>query len=189
MDKKREIFLLVGAVVVVVLVYFLFFYNSGNINSKSNSQNAINIFYNSCDSCSNSAINIIYKLFSLDKSILKAENISFNSSEGNSIVSNYSITALPTILINETNNSENVLDSLVYLNIFNIEGNKFVLNTPFLAGLTKGITYFDLIQGYVYIYHINCLRKPFPFYIFKYLDYTFIRILHTFVYFILIHFL
>jgi len=40
-----------------------------------------------------------------------------------------------------------VLDSLVYLNIFNIEGNKFVLNTPFLAGLTKGITYFDLIQG------------------------------------------
>ena len=147
MDKKREVFLLVGAVIVVVLVYFLFFYNSGNINSKSNSQNAINIFYNSCDSCSNSAINIIYKLFSLDKSILKAENVSFNSSEGNSIVSNYSITALPTILINETNNSENVLDSLVYLNIFNIEGNKFVLNTPFLAGLTKGITYFDLIQG------------------------------------------
>jgi len=44
MDKKREVFLLVGAVIVVVLVYFLFFYNSGNINSKSNSQNAINIF-------------------------------------------------------------------------------------------------------------------------------------------------
>ncbi|MCL4376344.1 hypothetical protein M1558_02545 [Candidatus Parvarchaeota archaeon] len=147
MDKKKEMLLLVGAIVVIFLVYFLFFYNSGKINSKSNAQSSINIFYNSCSSCSNSALNIIYSLFNSDKSTLKAENVSFNSSEGNSIVSNYSITALPTILINETNSSENVLDSLVYLNVFNIEGNKFVLNTPFLAGLTKGITYFDLIQG------------------------------------------
>jgi hypothetical protein len=145
MDKKRKILLLIGAIVIILLVYFLFF--NGKSNSISNTQNSINIFYNSCSSCSNGALNIVYSLFSSDKSALKTENISFNSSEGKSLVSNYSITALPTIIINETNSSENVLDSLVYLNIFNTEGDKFVLNTPFLAGLTKGITYFDLIQG------------------------------------------
>ena len=146
MDKKREILLLAGAIVVILLVYFLFFYNSGKANSVSGNQNSINIFYSSCSSCSNSALNIIYNLFSSDKSALHTENVSFNSSEGVSMVSNYSVTALPTIIINETNSSENVLDSLVYLNVFNLEGNKFVLNTPFLAGLSKGITYFDLIQ-------------------------------------------
>ncbi|MCL4397311.1 hypothetical protein M1494_03140 [Candidatus Parvarchaeota archaeon] len=147
MDKKREILLLAGAIVVVFLVYFLFFYNSGKVNSVNDAQNSINIFYSSCGSCSNNALNIIYTLFSSDKSTLKTENVSFNSSEGVSMVSNYSVTALPTMIINETNSSENVLESLVYLNVFNTEGNKFVLNTPFLAGLTKGITYFDLIQG------------------------------------------
>ncbi len=147
MDKKREILLLAGVVVVILLVYFLFFYNNEKVNSTNNAQNSINVFYNSCSSCSNNALNIIYSLFNLDKSKLKAENVSFNSSKGDSIISNYSITALPSIVINETNSSENILDSLVYLNVFNIEGNKFVLNTPFLAGLTKGITYFDLIQG------------------------------------------
>lgn len=147
MDKQRKILLVVGAVAVVFLVYFLFFYNGGKANPASNTRNSINIFYDGCSSCSNSALNIIYNLFYSDKSTLKAENISFNSSKGNSIVSNYSITALPTIVMNQTNSSENILDSLVYLNIFNIEGNKFVLNTPFLAGLTKGIKYFDLIQG------------------------------------------
>ena len=146
MDKKREILLLAGAIVVIFLAYFLFFYNSGKANSVSGNQNSINIFYSSCSSCSNSALNIIYNLFSSDKSALHTENVSFNSSEGVSMVSNYSVTALPTIIINETNSSENVLDSLVYLNVFNLEGNKFVLNTPFLAGLSKGITYFDLIQ-------------------------------------------
>ncbi len=147
MDKKREILLLAGVVVVILLVYFLFFYNNEKVNSTNNAQNSINVFYNSCSSCSNNALNIIYSLFNLDKSKLKAENVSFNSSKGDSIISNYSITALPSIVINETNSSENILDSLVYLNVFNIEGNKFVLNTPFLAGLTKGMTYFDLIQG------------------------------------------
>ncbi len=146
MDKKREILLLAGAIVVILLVYFLFFYNNGKVNSVSSKQDSINIFYSSCSSCSNSALNIIYSLFNSDKSALHTENVSFNSSEGVSMVSNYSITALPTIIINETNASENILDSLVYLNVFNLEGNKFVLNTPFLAGLSKGITYFDLIQ-------------------------------------------
>ncbi|MGC8533565.1 MAG: hypothetical protein ACP5MV_02985 [Candidatus Parvarchaeum sp.] len=149
MDRKRKALLLAGTIVVIILVYFLFFYNSAKANSINDKQTSVNIFYSSCSSCSNGALNIIYNLFKSDKSALKTENLSFNSSKGVSMVSNYSITALPTMILNETNSSENVLDSLVYLNVVNTEGNKFVLNTPFLAGLTKGITYFDLIQGRV----------------------------------------
>ena len=146
MDGKRSIFLLIGLVVLVVLVYFLFFYNGLKTAAANNQQSSIEIFYNGCSTCSNSALNVIYNLFGSNKLQLRLGNVSFNSSEGRTLVSNYSITALPTITINETNSSENILDSLVYLNMFNIEGSTFVLNTPFLSGLTKGMTYFDLIQ-------------------------------------------
>ena len=146
MDKTKEIILITGLIVVAVLVYFLFFYNTGKTTINSNRYSA-EILYNGCSTCSNSAMNIIYDLFKSDKYDLKAQNLSFNSSEGIGMVSNYSITALPTVVINETNSSESILDSLVYLNMFNVEGNKFVLNTPFLSGLTKGMTYFDLIQN------------------------------------------
>ena len=146
MDKTKEIILITGIIVVAVLVYFLFFYNTGKTTINSNRYSA-EILYNGCSTCSNSAMNIIYDLFKSDKYDLKAQNLSFNSSEGIGMVSNYSITALPTVVINETNSSESILDSLVYLNMFNVEGNKFVLNTPFLSGLTKGMTYFDLIQN------------------------------------------
>jgi hypothetical protein len=145
-DKTKEIILITGIIVVAVLVYFLFFYNTGKTTINSNRYSA-EILYNGCSTCSNSAMNIIYDLFKSDKYDLKAQNLSFNSSEGIGMVSNYSITALPTVVINETNSSESILDSLVYLNMFNVEGNKFVLNTPFLSGLTKGMTYFDLIQN------------------------------------------
>ena len=146
MDKTKEIILITGMIIVAVLVYFLFFYNTGKTTINSDRYSA-EILYNGCSTCSNSAMNIIYDLFKSDKYDLKAQNLSFNSSEGIGMVSNYSITALPTVVINETNSSESILDSLVYLNMFNVEGNKFVLNTPFLSGLTKGMTYFDLIQN------------------------------------------
>jgi hypothetical protein len=146
MDRNRKIILITGVIVVAILIYFFFFYNTGKPAVTGN-QNSAEILYNKCSTCSNGAMNIVYNLFKADKNSLHAQNLSFNSSEGIGMVSNYSITALPTIVINETNSSENILDSLVYLNMFNVEGNKFVLNTPFLSGLTKGITYFDLIQN------------------------------------------
>ncbi len=146
MLRNRQIILIAGLVIVAVLVYFLFFYNAGKVAVNSN-QNSVNIVYNNCTNCSNSAMNTIYNLFKSDKYTLNPKNLSFDSSEGSSLISNYSVTALPTVIINESNNSASILDSLVYLNMFNVVGNKFVLNTPFLSGLTKGMTYFDLIQN------------------------------------------
>lgn len=141
MDTKKAIFLVIGVFVILGLVYL--FYGS----RVASAQNAVNIFYQDCNSCSNGAVNIIQNLFYRYGSPLYPKNTSFNTNEGRMLVSNYSVTALPSIIINKMNSSENALDSLVYLNMFNVNGKNFVLNTPFLSGLTKGITYFDLIQN------------------------------------------
>ncbi len=147
MDKRKIISISISIVLVAVIVYFFFFTNSLNKLNQNSNENSFNLVYDKCTSCSNSALNVIYSLFKSQNSPLNAKNISFNSSEGISLISNYSVTALPSLMINETNKSEMILDSLVYLNMFNVEGDYFVLNTPFLAGLTKGMTYFDLIQN------------------------------------------
>ena len=147
MNKLRLAFLVTGIALIFILVYFLFFYSNSHLNPTNGGQNAINIVYSGCNSCSNSSIGIIYSLFNSANSFITGKNISFDTPEGTSLVSNYSITTLPSVIINETNKSEKILDSLVYLNIFNVEENNFVLNTPFLAGVAKGVTYFDLIQN------------------------------------------
>ena len=104
MLRNRPIILIAGLVIVAVLVYFLFFYNAGKVAVNSN-QNSVNIVYNNCTNCSNSAMNTIYNLFKSDKYTLNPKNLSFDSSEGISLISNYSVTALPTVIINESNKS------------------------------------------------------------------------------------
>ncbi len=141
---KRNLILTVGAVIIIAVIYFLFFYHS---NSLKQNTDVTEILYNDCSSCSNGALGIVHSLFKSENIPFNSKNISFNTPEGLSLVSNFSVTALPTLILNETTISSKALNGLIYLNGFNVEGNNFVLNTPFLAGLAKGITYFDLIQN------------------------------------------
>ena len=133
-----------GVLIVFILTYFLFVYKIPTTNNNINSEE---ITYGSCASCSTGVINIINSLFNSQNAPLKTKNISFNSKLGVSFVSNFSVTALPSLILNETSASTNVIDSLVYLNAFNVGSNYFVLNTPFIAGISKGVRYFDLIQN------------------------------------------
>lgn len=142
--KNNLIVLIFGIVIVFVIAYFLFFYNSA---PSKHGTNSVEILYNSCKGCSDGALNIIKSLFHSNGADLLSKNVSFESVSGSSLVSQYSVTSLPTLIINETNVSTDTLDSLAYLNAFNVESNNFVLNTPFLAGVYKGIKYFDLIQN------------------------------------------
>ncbi len=141
---KKVLTLILGAVVFSILVYFLFFYTASVAKPTANS---VEITYNQCDGCSYNSVSIIKSLFSSDKINILVRNVSLSTKLGLSFVSNFSVTSLPTLILNETNISTNILDSLVYLNAFNVEDTYFVLNTPFLAGISKGVKYFDLIQN------------------------------------------
>ncbi len=137
--------LIAGAAIFLILLYFLFFHVNSNINIKSNS---IIITYNNyCNNCSNNIIKTINDIFKSEKAHLSTINVSFKSKEGISFISNFSVTSLPSIILNQTNTSTNILDSLVYLNIFNVLNGYYVLNTPFVSGITRGVKYFDLIQN------------------------------------------
>jgi hypothetical protein len=71
----------------------------------------------------------------------------YGTAQGNGFIANNSVTALPSIVLPATESSAQLLDAMVYLNIFNLNGNEFVLNTPFASGLTRNVTYFSIIQN------------------------------------------
>jgi hypothetical protein len=71
----------------------------------------------------------------------------FGSTEAKTFIENELITALPAVTLPATTDSADLLNELVYLNIFNFESSSFVLNTPFISALTRNVTYFSILQN------------------------------------------
>ncbi len=133
--------LLIAVAVIIVAGLGIFLIHANGNNSGLSYTSVLDLH---CLGCTN--IDPFFSLLS-HYNISSAKTFYFGSNYGNSLISNYSIVNLPSVIINETQASANIFYSLIYLNIFNLDGNSLVLNTPFLAGLYKNTTFFDIIQN------------------------------------------
>ena len=106
----------------------------------------VSIVYPSCQQCSNIA-NLLFSFLSSRGYQAPRVSLYFGSAAARNFIDNELITALPAVTLPATTGSADLLNELVYLNIFNFESNSFVLNTPFVSALTRNVTYFSILQN------------------------------------------
>ncbi|MCL5009947.1 MAG: hypothetical protein M1433_03160 [Candidatus Parvarchaeota archaeon] len=142
------ILIIIVAVIAAVVITELFL-NFGATNTQQADINSsfVSIGASNCIQCSNGIANFMYSLLSSQGYSNSRVSLNFGSNTADKIISTNLIASLPSVIIPSTASSANLLDALVYLNIFNLGSNDFVLNTPFLSGLVRNITYYSIIQN------------------------------------------
>ncbi len=134
--------LAVSVAVIVVVAVALVMYTGGK--GHSSGYEYTSILVPGCSACTD--ISSFYTLLSTyNFSLSKA--YSLGSKYGNSLIENYSVANLPSVVMSATNASANIFYGLIYLNVFNLVGNSLILNTPFTAGLYRNVTFYDIIQN------------------------------------------
>ncbi len=140
--------MLVAIGIVVVLWYLIFYGFSGTISVQSNINSSyVSIFASTCSSCSDSITSAIYNLLTSHGYTNSEYTEYLNTKVGLDMVSNDLVTSVPSVVLPADTNSANILPGLIYLNMFNVVGNYFVANTPFLAGLSRNVTYLSITQN------------------------------------------
>lgn len=147
MKIKNIIYIIIIAAFAIAAYHFLPSVSSTGTSNINVNSSFVSISYPECTSCSGNVTSLIYSLLTKSGYSIPESNVDFNTSTGNNIISDYLVADLPSAVIPATNSSSNILSALVYLNIFNSYSNHFVLNTPFLAGLTRNVTYLNLLQN------------------------------------------
>ncbi len=143
-----KIGMLVPAIVAAAfIIYFVLFYSNGYLQQPSINSSFLSIGVSACQQCSYNVPSFVYGLLSGQGYTNSRVSLDFGSQQANKVISNSLITSLPSVVVPATSSAANILDALVYLNVFNLGGNDFVLNTPFLSGLTKNVTFYSVIQN------------------------------------------
>lgn len=146
--KRWFILVVIIVLVLSVVVYYIgsagvFSPNSGpSLNSSF-----VSVLSDTCARCSNTLPGLVYSLVSSQGYSADQMQLYYGSALGNSFIENNSITSLPSAVLPATKTSAQFLNSLVYINLFNLVGNSFVLNTPFASELARGTTYFSILQN------------------------------------------
>lgn len=155
--------IIIFAAVTLSVIYFLSTEASGPSQNVNLNSVFVEVSDQQCGACSAQIPGIIYSLLARQGYSNSQAQVFFGDKIANGFISNNSITALPSVALPQTEVSANLLYALLYLNIFNLEGNSFVLNTPFVSGLTGRVTYFNIIQNRtitaVDIYNVSNVYK------------------------------
>ncbi len=122
-------------------------FSAGSTNNINLNSAFVEVSTTKCQACSNQIPSAIYSILAGQSYSNSQAQALFGTQEGNSFIANNSVTALPSVVMPQTSISANVLSAMVYLNMFNVESNSFVLNTPFISGLLGKLTYFSIIQN------------------------------------------
>ena len=100
-----------------------------------------------CSQCSAGVSGFVYSMLQSQGYSSRKVALTLGSKAGQQLISNYLVTALPSVVFPATSSSASILSSLIYLNVFNTNQNHFVLNTPFLSVFLKNVTYYSIIQN------------------------------------------
>jgi hypothetical protein len=147
MISKYLIFAVLVVVIAVLAYYLLFVLPAPATSQPDINSSFVSVYYKTCVQCSQGITDTVYSILSNNGYLYPQQSVFFNTTQGNSVISRYLVTFLPSAVIPATNSSSNLLSALVYLNIFNVNSNHFVLNTPFMAGLTRNVTYSNLLDN------------------------------------------
>ncbi|MCL4399333.1 hypothetical protein M1293_02390 [Candidatus Parvarchaeota archaeon] len=140
-----SVMILVVGFIFGVSIFFLSTGFPGHVSEINSS--FVRISDSGCASCSAYVPNYIYSLILRNGYKISTYPVSFGTKMGYNIISNDLITSLPSVVMPEDSRIANLITGLVYLNIFDVESNGFVLNTPFLSGLTGNVTFFNLVSN------------------------------------------
>ncbi len=145
--KLLSVIIVIAAALVIAL-YLVFSSNIFQSSTPDLNTSYVSVYNPNCVYCSNGVPSRLYSLLEENGYSSTTASLDYGSVLGNAFIENNDITTLPSAVLPATTaTSSALLSSLLYTNIFNSVGNNYVLNTPFVAALTRNVTYFNIIQN------------------------------------------
>ena len=149
MNQKIKLLsvIIVVAAALGIALYLVFSYGVFQSGASDLNTSFVSVFNSNCVSCSDGVPSLLYSLLEKNGYSSPIASAYYPTVSGNDFIANNLITTLPSVVLQATSTSSNLLSGLLYINLFDYTRGSYTLNTPFVTALTHNVTYFNIVQN------------------------------------------